>query len=233
MSAPEAYRAEIEAFNGNEKLDAQAPSGGDDELESLLAQFDAQTAAPAETANDAPQSDASAIEQNQEQPDGLTLEDIFVRHERATLAAARETITNAAQQHMSQLQQEAHNRDMPVAVKEIRGALDQQVFSDDFVQTWIDNKARGSMALQQAWLDRAQDPQMWRAAQRQLGREFYDTFSNTAIDPQLTEDRFAVAAAVRGASSNAPVDPPVRYGQLSNSEFTKDVRDKYGFDPGI
>ncbi len=207
-------------------------SGGGDELESLLAQFDADTSRPADATGDAPARDASTV-WTEPGPDGLTLDDILIRSERATLADAREQLENDYQKTLLQFQQAAHERDIPVAVKEIRGDLDNKIFSDDFVQTWMDNKARGSAALQQAWLNRAQDPQTWRAAQRQLGREFNSTFAKMVIDANVTEDREAVTAAVRGASANAPSDPPVRYGQLTNDEFRKEVRDKHGFDPGV
>ena len=38
-------------------------------------------------------------------------------------------------------------------------------------------------------------------------------------DPIATADRHAVAAAVRGASGALPPEKPVRYGDLTDSEF--------------
>jgi hypothetical protein len=52
-------------------------------------------------------------------------------------------------------------------------------------------------------------------------------------DLNATEDRYAVADAVHGASANAPQEGPVSYGRLSNAEFARDVTDKFGFDPGV
>lgn len=52
------------------------------------------------------------------------------------------------------------------------------------------------------------------------------------VDRDATEVREAVTAAVRGASAKVPADTPPDYGRMSNYDFNKSVREKYGFDPG-
>jgi hypothetical protein len=71
----------------------------------------------------------------------------------------------------------------------------------------------------------------WKIAQGQLRRDLY-AMAKRMPDPSLTEDRDAVAAAVRGASVNrVPEERAAFYGRMSNTDFRKDVVARYGFDP--
>jgi hypothetical protein len=46
-------------------------------------------------------------------------------------------------------------------------------------------------------------------------------------DQAVTADRYMVAAAVRGTGSAPPPRPPVKYGELNDAEFKKELS-KYG-----
>jgi hypothetical protein len=46
-------------------------------------------------------------------------------------------------------------------------------------------------------------------------------------DRQATEDRMAIAAAVRGTSTKIPEKGPVRYGDVNDAEFAKE-KAKFG-----
>jgi hypothetical protein len=50
-------------------------------------------------------------------------------------------------------------------------------------------------------------------------------------DKAATEDRAAVTAAVRGASTKAPEGKAPSYGKMSDAEYNKDVEQKFGFRP--
>lgn len=120
--------------------------------------------------------------------------------------------------------------DISRLVNEVRGDSD---IEPDLVEAWIDAQARKDIRLQRAWLERDVNPQAFQNIAKGLAKEFAKRASKR-IDPQVTEDRAAVAAAVRGASTHrAPETPPPNYAQQSNAEYRRSVREQYGFDPGV
>lgn len=120
--------------------------------------------------------------------------------------------------------------DISSLVKEVKGDLDHD---DEMVEAWIDTRARKDVRLQRAWLERDVNPQAFQRIAKELGREFAKRNSRK-IDPQATEDREAVAAAVRGASSNrAPESAPPNYGKMTSIDYRKSVMEQFGFDPGV
>jgi hypothetical protein len=50
-------------------------------------------------------------------------------------------------------------------------------------------------------------------------------------DPETTEDKALVAAAVRGASTKAPPPQKVDYSKLSDADFDTAVQQRHGFRP--
>lgn len=123
-------------------------------------------------------------------------------------------------------------RDMNEMVKDVRGDMDPEVFDDDFVAAWVDAKARQDTRLQTAWLQKEANPGQFKKVKAELGKAFVKKFSRLP-DRQVTEDREAVTAAVRGASTRAPESAPINFKGMSNSEYRKTVRDEYGFDPAV
>lgn len=123
-------------------------------------------------------------------------------------------------------------QDMDETIKDIRGDMDGEVFDNEFVESWLDAQARKDQRLQTAWLQRESNPGQFKKIRAELGKAFVKKFSKLP-DKQVTEDREAVTAAVRGASTRAPADAPVKYGNQSNAEFRNTVKDQYGFDPGV
>lgn len=128
------------------------------------------------------------------------------------------------------LAQRIDREDIGKLVKDVKGDLD---IEDDLVEAWIDAQARKDARLQRAWLERDANPQAFQSIAKGLGREFAKRASKR-IDPQATEDRAAVAAAVRGASTQrAPDTPSPNYTTQSNAEYRRSIREQYGFDPGV
>jgi hypothetical protein len=95
--------------------------------------------------------------------------------------------------------------------------------------------AREDQRIAAAFMNRTTNPAAWEKVQRGLAKEFAKEMKDfTSIDPNVTEDRAVVAAAVRGASTNrVPETPPPNYSMQNNAEFRKSIRDQYGFDPGV
>lgn len=131
--------------------------------------------------------------------------------------------------NVSRLLSRIDREDLGKLVGEVKGDLD---FDDEFVEAWIDTQARKDPRLQRAWLERESNPKAFGQIARELGKSFAKK-ANRRPDPALSEDREAVAAAVRGASTNrAPDSPAPKYSQMSHNEYRNKIREQYGFDPG-
>lgn len=133
---------------------------------------------------------------------------------------------------VNEVQQFKFQRDFGELVKDVRGDLDPDVFDDELIGAWVDAAARKDPRLQRAWLEREARPKQFRAIAGELGRSFKKKFDKLP-DRNVTEDREAVTAAIRGASTKAPEDTPPNFSRMSNAEARKEIREKYGFDPGF
>lgn len=199
-------QAVVDAADTQPKAGSEADSARtDDSLESLLAQYDEKTKAV-----------TTPEPRTETQPDIKALTD-----EVETLKGAVAGVT-----------QVKFKQDMDATIKSIRGDLDPSVFDDGLVEAWLDSQARSDPRLQRAWLQRDNDPKQFERIRGELGKAFHKKFSRLP-DPNATEDRAIVAAAVRGASTKAPDDKPPNYSSLSNTEYRKEIQDRYGFDPGV
>lgn len=199
--------ANTRAAPGSEADGARNDAGPD--LDQLLAEFDQQT-----TAGTAPPSPVQGAD--------TTSPDV------KALAARLQSIEGAVQK----VTKFEFDRDMGELVKQVRGDLDSELFDDELVTAWVDGRARNDPRLQRAWLEREANPKQFRAIAEGLGRAFKKKFDKMP-DRNATEDREAVTAAVRGASTKAPETPPANYGGMSNAEYREKVRQDYGFDPGV
>ena len=189
---------------GAEVKDAR--NDGDD-LETLLAEFKTGTETKVDTAS---------TTQTDTQPDVKSL--------MAEVQSMKGAITEVSNFQFKQ--------DMGSLVKNVRGELDSEIFDDETVEAWIDGRARRDPRLQQAWLQRKSNPAAFERIAGELGKQFTKKFGKLP-DKNATEDREVVAAAVRGASTKAPAEQPPNFSRMSNSEYRKDVQERYGFDPGV
>ena len=107
-------------------------------------------------------------------------------------------------------------------LRNVRGEIPEQVISNAELTDLIDGKAKRDPRLQQAWLNRAQNPQAWSKIEKALQAEFAQKF-RASIDEGVTADREAVAAHLRGASTNkAPPEAPVKFGSVSDADLEKE-----------
>lgn len=194
--------ADTQAKPGSE---AEGARNDGNDLDALLAEFDSKT--KTEPAKPAPAADTT-------QPDNALLQEI-----------------RAMKPVVEQFAQSQFKQQITETVKDIRGDMDAETFDDEFVEAWLDARARKDSRLQQAWLQKDANPRQWGRIKSELGREFKKKFDKMP-DRQVTEDREAVVAAVRGASTKVPPDQPVKMGSMSNAEARQHVRQQYGFDPG-
>jgi hypothetical protein len=190
--------------------DAPATEDTTDELDRLLAEFtDA-------TQGGAAQKPAFDPDESARQANNV-LTDYVLEQREALAIDARRNELNAAQQ---QLMLEQHQRDLADAVQEIRSDLDERLFTNEFIQTWLDSKAGGDQRLQQLWLERGQNPRAMKAALNQLTAEFHQTFGKVSrVDEDATVDHLAVAQAVRGQGGRVPPEPPPDFGRMTDADL--------------
>jgi len=131
---------------------------------------------------------------------------------------------------------EAANRqfeaDMKSAVDKVRGEMPSDKFTDGMVRGWLDERAVEDERLKRAWVNRHASPAAFERVLAELGRNFAKNFSSD-VDAGATEDRDAVAAAVRGASTTPPDGQAPSFAGKTNQEFADEVEKKYGFRPGV
>ena len=132
---------------------------------------------------------------------------------------------------LGQVSKVSYKADMDSAIKNIRGELDPEVFDNSLVEAWLDSEARRDERLQRAWLEREAKPKAWEKIQGELGKNFSRKFSKMP-DRQVTEDRDAVTAAVRGASNKAPSEQAPNYASMDNAELRAEMR-KLGVNPSF
>ena len=120
--------------------------------------------------------------------------------------------------------------DMQDTIKAIRGELDEEVFDDDLIEGWLDKQAQKDPRLTRAWANRHNDPKAFDKVKASLGQAFSQKFANMP-NKEATEDREAVAAAVRGTSTKTPEGKAPDYSGDSDQSFAEKVEKQFGFRP--
>ena len=222
-----------------------------DELETLLAQYVSETSRPAaanghaDDSADAPHNgaDRSQVSEPAETSgDGsdvdwllkqveLENKEMDLRGQRAQLYTKEKAINDTIENYISVRQQEQHEADLKTAISQVRGDMDSKFFDDKFVTAFIDKEARDNLKLQEIWQNRFNNPRALATAINHLAKDFQKTYSRMP-DPDVTEDRAMVAAAIRGASAPAQTEPPPNYSRLSNPEMRDEMR-KLGIQPNF
>ena len=233
-----------------QQTDTPDQSSGADDISALLAQFEAETARPAaanghdENAADAANgADRSQVGEPPETPGELSDVDwllkqvelenkeMDLRGQRAQLYTKEKAINDTIENYISVRQQEQHEADLKITIAQVRGDMDSKFFDDKFVTAFIDKEARDNLKLQEIWQNRFNNPRALATAINHLAKDFQKTYSRMP-DPNVTEDRAMVAAAIRGASAPAQTEPPPNYARLSNADMRDEMR-KLGIQPNF
>jgi uncharacterized protein (UPF0335 family) len=154
-----------------------------------------------------------------------------LRGQRAQLNTKEKAINDTIENYISVRQQEQHEADLKTAISQVRGDMDSKFFDDKFVTAFIDKEARDNIKLQEIWQNRFNNPRALATAINHLAKDFQKTYSRMP-DPNVTEDRALVAAAIRGASAPAQTEPPPNYARLSNADMRDEMR-KLGIQPNF
>ena len=180
-----------------------APDTQPDDLDALLAEFNAGTSMPSPEPQVATKVDDSDI--------------------RSEIEELKQTINQDRQnKEFAQLAQ---------GVREASG-LDPDVFDDNVIIGIVDQMAKTDESLRSAWMKTTNDPKARAKLVAGLGHNLGKRFSKS-VDRNATSDREAVAAAVRGQSTPAPLTEAPDYTEMTNNEFRDSVKKKYGFNVPI
>jgi hypothetical protein len=110
-------------------------------------------------------------------------------------------------------------REVEDLLKTVKGDLDVAQFA---VRGWIDQKADEDPRIKRIFEQRHVNPaafmQMADRMQKQFRKEAA-AFAKSRVDEGATEDKAAVTAAVRGASTKAPDDKPPNVSRMTDAEF--------------
>lgn len=120
-------------------------------------------------------------------------------------------------------QQEQTNRAIAEAVSTIKKDMETDI-PDDVLRWMLSGRAGEDARLRAAWMGRDRNPDAFQKVLKGIARDFSASLAQKA-DEKLSEDREAVAAAVRGASTRAStsVEVPDFTGK-SDQEFEAWVR---------
>src|SRR5512139_1927175 len=171
---------------------AEATSAQTPDLNSFLQEFEAETKAPTQPAPAPAATQPTAAELLQ-----MKLEIDDLRREKAT---------------------EREKADIEGIIKDFKG---DKALPDYVVNGWINHVAGSDQRIVTAFNQRHTNPQAWKKVQAGLKAQFENEVKKLGgTDTEVTSDRMAVAAAVKGASSTkAPEAKAPDYGRMSDAEF--------------
>ena len=173
---------------------------------------------------------------NSAQSTGDDLDTLLSQFEAQTKVAPATPQTQQTQQtqpapvdpdRLRRVEDRLFNEDLNKTVSNIRGDLK---VPDRMAKGWLDQIARERPAIAQAFLQKENSPDNWKRIEQSLAKEFAKEVKSVTFDQDATEDRSAVAAAVRGASTKAPPEAPPNFSAMSNSEIRDEYR-KLGINP--
>lgn len=180
------------------------------ELDALLKQYD-ESVTPAQS-NNSSNNNTPASEQK---PDDLNDRiRAVVEHQERDIAERRATAVKQA---------------IDDAAKAVKGDLPDSVASVNIARGWLKDAADNDKRIQKAFSERETNPDGWNKVLAGLSKAFAKEVRRP--DQTATEDREAVTAAVRGASSNAPAAKEPDIKRMTDTELRKYQQEKFGYTP--
>lgn len=193
---------------------------GEDDLDTLLSQFDKKDGEGAD-AGSKPQPKAPVPAAKPAQKDDASSSELHTM--------VQSLVQREEERRQAEVKRQ-YEADMTETVKSVRGSVSG--ISDRLVRAWIEGMAEENPKLTNAWIARKDNPQAFNRVVEKLSRDFKKEFEKRP-DANVTEDREAVAAAVRGASTETPKAKDPEYKSMSDAQFAEDTYKKFGFRPQI
>jgi len=217
----ESQQSVVDDVNGKAKPSTETngdAQGNGDDLEKLLAEFD-----------DSDNPDPKAMKEEKPSKPAKTEQKTETQND---LSSQVQKLLDMEEERRREEFQRQFDADMAKTVVAIRGEISDKLASDKFVRAWIEATAEENPKLTSAWVNRKKDQKAFGRIVEKLSRDFAAEFSKRP-DPNATEDREVVSAAVRGASTKTPEDKAPNYTSMSDQEFAADVEKKFGFRPKV
>lgn len=100
----------------------------------------------------------------------------------------------------------------------------------EMAKAWMLNEVATNGDLAQAWSERHASPEHALIAERRISRTLqkFRSYAKSLPDPKASNDRELVTFAVKGANGKPPPERPPNYNAMSDSEFDREMRTKYG-----
>lgn len=144
------------------------------------------------------------------------------------IAVAKDEILRAR----DEIRREQFQRDMSSTIKAVRGDVPDSLYDDKLVRAWINAQAEEDPRLSLAWANRHAEPSKFKRVVDALAKDFKARYGKLP-DKNATEDREAVAAAVRGSSTKAAEGKQPNFGSMTNTEFREWTQKNYGYTPVV
>lgn len=147
----------------------------------------------------------------------------------APQVAAPDNKADVLQQRLDAIERrlaaEQETKDFGGAIKEVKG--DFQV-PDYAIRGWLSSEAEADPRINKVWEQRHQNPAAAKKLLTGLKSKFAaEQAKQKTPDAEVTSDKLAVAAAVRGTSTKAPETPSPNYGAMDDKQFAAE-KAKYG-----
>lgn len=179
------------------------------------------------------------------QTNGDDLDTLVKEFETKTAASTADTTTKPEQKSGTsdpsleqmvdaRVEQKLAERQMADDANKFSGELASEFgITTRMAKGWLDQMARDEPAVLDAFLKRKSEPSRWARTWASLKKEFGKEHQQSSVDKFATEDRDAVTAAVRGASTKAPEGKAPDYSGMSNAEFREAHKRDYGYYPPV
>lgn len=130
----------------------------------------------------------------------------------------------------NQIANNAYQSDIGTAISQIRGEIDADAISNEYMEIWLNAEAKKDPRIATAWANRSFEQAKYKRVLKGLADKFQKAHSKfSKYDSETTEAREAVAQAVKGSSNSAPEASPPDFSKMTDQELQKYTMEKYGF----
>ena len=143
-----------------------------------------------------------------------------------------DSVANEVRQLREEQRAQQFQSDLDNAIKQVRGDLDPDFFDDAFVESYMDAEAKRNPKFAQAWANRNTNKRGFESVLGAVHRKMAK-HATSRPDPNATEDKEAVTAAVTGATDKAPESPAPDLSGMSDAELREFTKKNYGFTPQV
>lgn len=104
--------------------------------------------------------------------------------------------------------------------------------SDKIIKATLNGLAADDPRLTRAWQNRHNDPAAWTGVLKGVAKSLRSEFATT-IDRDASEDRAAIEAAVRGASTKTPEPDAPNFASMNDTQARAEIEKRYGYVPNF